>query len=161
MTDKPTVYLAGPVRFADDGEGGLALGWRDRFEARFGDRFEVRNPLSKYNVPLDDLRIKPGISNPNDETTVGVDELVRNDKQMIEGADVVLVGYKPVRSVGTPMEVMYAYERDIPVVLWGRDGDFDLSPWYKYHVDFALGSMDDAVEWIEKKYAAEGQEVEA
>jgi nucleoside 2-deoxyribosyltransferase len=158
MTDEPTVYLAGPVAHAPDGEGGAS--WRDRFEDRFGDRFNVLNPLSKYNVPLDDLRIKPGVSNPNDETAVGVDELVRNDKQMIEGADVVLVGYKPVRSVGTPMETMYAYERDIPVVLWDRDGDFDLSPWYKYHVDAALGSMDDAVEWIEEKHAAEEQEVE-
>jgi hypothetical protein len=58
------------------------------------------------------------------------------------------------------MEVMYAYERDIPVVLWDREGDFDLSPWYKYHVDASLGSMDDAAEWIEEKHAAEGQEVE-
>jgi len=42
----------------------------------------------------------------------------------------------------------------IPVVLWDRDGDFDLSPWYEYHVDATPGSMDDAVEWIEKKTAA-------
>jgi hypothetical protein len=55
---------------------------------------------------------------------------------------------------------MYAYERNIPVVLWDRDGDFDLSPWYKYHVDAVLGSMDDAVGWIEEKYAAEEREVE-
>jgi hypothetical protein len=47
------------------------------------------------------------------------------------------------------------------VVLWDREGDFDLSPWYRYHVDAALGSMDDAAEWIEGKYAAEEQEVEA
>lgn len=153
MTDEPTVYLAGPVAHAPDGEGGAS--WRDRFEARFGGRFEVRNPLSKYNVPLDDLCIKPGVSNPNDETTVGIDELVRNDKQMIEGADVVLVGYKPVRSVGTPMEVMYAFERDIPVILWGREGGFDLSPWYKYHTDAVLGSMDAAADWIEQKTATD------
>lgn len=127
---KPTVYLAGPVAAYDD--GGAA--WRDDIKQDYDGRCEFKDPLSKYNVPLDELEVVPGHSGP-DEATVGVAELVEQDKRLIRKSDAVLVGYTDVQSIGTPMEVMYVRERDYPVALWVRDQTprEEVSPWYRYH----------------------------
>ena len=131
MTSKPTIYLAGPVAAMVDG----GAGWRDDIKEMFGAEFDFRDPLSKYNVPAEDLEIVPGLSDSDDETTVGVYEIVEGDKQLLEESDGVLVGFSHVHSIGTPMEVMWAYERDYPVALWLRDDTRrdELSPWYRYH----------------------------
>lgn len=128
---KPVVYLAGPVANVQDG----GAGWRDEVQEYFGDEYAFRDPLSKYNIPADQLDVVDGTSNPENRETVGVDEIVEGDKQLLEESDGVLVGYSAVRSIGTPMEVMWARERDYPVAIWVRDDtEFDeLSPWYRYH----------------------------
>lgn len=127
----PTIYLAGPVAHAPDG----GAEWREDLIDRFGDRYEFRNPLERFNVPADDLTVVPGVSNPDNPETVGVDEIVEGDKQLLDESDGVLVGYTDVRSDGSSMEVMWAREREYPVALWVRDDtDFEaLSPWYRYH----------------------------
>lgn len=127
---KPTVYLAGPVAAYDDG----GAGWREDIQQDYGHRCDFTNPLDKYNVPLDELEVVPGFSDRN-EGTVGVRELVENDKQLIKDSDAVLVGYTDVQSVGTPMEVMWAYERGYPIALWVRDQTprDEVSPWYRRH----------------------------
>ena len=143
---EPAIYLAGPVMSMADG----GAGWREDLIERFGDGYQFRNPLSKYNIPVDGVEIVDGASHGGDET-VSVSEIVEDDKQLIGESDAVLVGYSAVRSIGTPMEVMWAYEREMPVALWIRDGTAtdELSPWYRYHVDLitddvtlALGGLD-------------------
>jgi len=86
-------------------------------------------------VPLEELEIVPGASRDGVDKTVGVRELVENDKRLIDESDGILLGYTAVRSIGTPMEVMYAREREMPVAIWIRDDTDmeDLSPWYQYH----------------------------
>jgi len=129
-----TIYLAGPVANVED--GGAA--WRERLisEYEHDTSIEFLNPLAKYNAPADDLTIVDGVSEPDDDETVGVDEIVRSDKQLILGADGVLVGYSAVQSVGTPMEVMFARMGALPVALWIRDETVppEISPWYRHHV---------------------------
>lgn len=129
-----TIYLAGPVANV---EGGGA-GWREDVIEEYGGLpydVEFANPLAKYNAPADDLRIIDGVSDADDEETVGADEIVRSDKQLILGSDALLVGYEAVQSVGTPMEVMFAHARDIPIAVWIRDETLreKLSPWYRHH----------------------------
>lgn len=148
--DRPTVYLAGPVAHAD------AAGepWRRRVMSTFDDRFDFENPLDKYNVPADNLTIVPGHASrtAQENGRVGVADIVEGDKTKLLASDAVLVGYDPVRSVGTPMEVMWAYMHHYPVALWIRDGHADmdaLSPWYRYHVDAVSASAEDALAAIE------------
>jgi len=130
MSDDTVVYLAGPVAAYHD--GGAA--WRDMLIEGY-DEYEFRNPLDKYNVPLEELEIVPRASRDGVDKTVGVRELVENDKRLIDESDGILLGYTAVRSIGTPMEVMYAREREMPVAIWIRDDIEmeDLSPWYRYH----------------------------
>jgi len=126
-----TIYLAGPVAAYDDG----GAGWRERVVDEFSDEYEFRNPLDKYNVPVENLDVVNGYADEEANGTVGVRDIVEGDKEMLREADGLLVGYTDVQSVGTPMEVMWAHERGFPVALWVRDDtDFEaLSPWYRYH----------------------------
>ena len=131
VSERPAVYLAGPVAHLEDG----GAGWRVEIADDYGDKFDFKDPLAKYNVSLDDLQVVEGVSDPNIDDTVGIDEIVLEDKRLLIQSDAVLVGYSAVRSIGTPMEVMWAHERDYPIVLWIRDDTYltDLSPWYRYH----------------------------
>jgi len=142
---KPTIYLAGPVAAYQD--GGAA--WRDQITEQFGDEFVFKNPLNKYNVPVEDLTIVDGAGTSTDGV-VSVTELVEADKDLLEQSDGVLVGYSDVQSVGTPMEVMWAHERDIPVAVWLRDDTAhdELSPWYRYHADTVTDELEGALHYL-------------
>lgn len=148
MASKPSIYLAGPVAAYEDG----GAGWRDQIVSDHQDWYDFKNPLDKYNVPVDDLTIVQQAESDRDDT-ISVHELVESDKTLLRGSDAVLVGYSDVQSIGTPMEVMWAYERGMPVGIWIRDrtSKTDLSPWYRHHAtrishirDAALKSISDA-----------------
>lgn len=147
---KPLVYLAGPVR--NDVDGGAV--WRDDVIEVYSDGVEFVNPLDKYNVPVEGLSVVGGDSEESNSDTVGVNEIVEGDKEMLEMCDAVLVGYSNVQSIGTPMEVMWAYERDYPVGIWIRDPQMnpeDLSPWYQYHADFISPQVYDVMVVLERE----------
>jgi len=152
---KPTVYLAGPVAELDDG----GAGWRGDVEVEHGHLYDFRNPLSKYNVPVDGLTIVDGATHGGDNV-VSVSEIVEGDKHLLTESDAVLVGYSAVRSIGTPMEVMWAYERDKPVAIWLRDGTAceDLSPWYRYHADLVTNSVKLALGSLDRRLGGDGDE---
>jgi len=140
MSEKPTVYLAGPVQHADDG----GEGWRTAIEDTVTN-INWRNPLAKYNVPADGINI---ISEKTDAPdTVTPADIVNADKELLRDSEAVLVGYSDVKQVGTPMEVMFAYEQSIPIVIWLRNATdrASLSPWYQYHADLITDRRDAAI----------------
>lgn len=132
------VYLAGPVRSVDDG----GHGWRDWVTSTF-DQFEWMNPLDKYDSNANDVKVVESKDNVEEEGEVITrGELVKSDKNMIRRSDAMLVGWTKVPSVGTPMEVMLAYQQKMPIAVWLEPrGSMDLleerefSPWLKYHAD--------------------------
>jgi len=142
---KPTVYLAGPVQAKDDG----GSSWRNTVKHQFSDGYEFRDPLDKYNVPVEDLTVVG--TETDDPNAVSVGEIVEGDKDLLQQSDAVLVGYDCVRSIGTPMEVMWAYERDYPIAVWIRDETpvIDMSPWYRYHADVLVPEVVTALENLE------------
>ena len=74
-------------------------------------------------------------------------EIVELDKRDIRAADIILVNYiKP--SVGTSMEVFYAWTLGIPIILWCPEGA-NLSPWLRYHCMIHVHSLGEAVAEIE------------
>lgn len=138
-----TLYLAGPVAALEDG----GASWREDIVAEHSESVAVQfeNPVAKYNVPASDVEIVSAESNDPGEVTPS--NVVENDKAMLRESDGVLVGYSDVQSIGTPMEVMWAFERDVPVVIWIRDMTLqkELSPWYRYHADAITTSRSEAV----------------
>lgn len=148
-----TIYLAGPVAAYQDG----GASWRDEITGFFADDYDFRDPLAKYNIPAGDLDVVDGHSNPDNPETVGVDEVVENDLRLIDESDGLLVGYTDVPSTGTPMEVMYARERDMPVALWVRDEtDFEALPiWYRYHATALTTNVEMGLRHVEQMAAEE------
>lgn len=150
-----TIYLAGPVAALDDG----GAGWRDRVTEQFADvDVSFENPLAKYNVAIDGLEIVPGVAPEYEDDVVGVADIVRSDKQLIGKSDAVLVGYSDVKSIGTPMEVMFASSAGIPVVVWVRDETslMELSPWYRYHASETTHDLEAAVAHLRSQRTARG-----
>lgn len=136
----PVVYLAGPIQHAADN----GHGWRDYVAAEV-DAFEWLSPLD-HGEPSDrEYRLGE----------YDLAKLVETDKRLIDESDAVLVGWRRIPSVGTPMEILYAYQREIPVVVWyepegSREpvDETELSPWLRYHtgpVDSALSRCIEAL----------------
>ncbi len=74
-------------------------------------------------------------------------EIVDLDKKDVRDCDVVLVNYdKP--SVGTSMEVFYAWTIGRPVIVVCRT-DAVVSPWLRYHSTKLVHSFNEAFKWIE------------
>lgn len=113
-------YLCGPINGCTDSE---AKDWREAVKAIFPESID---PMKR------DYRGRE---------TEDYREIVDLDKRDIRNADVVLVNYdKP--SVGTSMEIMYAWERGIPIIVWIRT-DERVSPWLRYHSTAFVSSLAD------------------
>lgn len=162
-----SIYLAGPIQHEDDN----GSSWRDDLKETYPE-IDWLDPLDKYDFSNDDLtyiseeeieqhddptfKLNAQVGEENDEYYVTPDDIVENDKKMIDEVDGVLVGWSEVPSAGTPMEVMYTYmlnelhpHRDrIPVVVWWRDSDPEshLSPWLEYHSDSVTEDRHEAAE---------------
>lgn len=121
-------YLAGPIAGRTDDE---ANSWREYAAARLSD---VANPM---------VRDYRGREDEN------VADIVEGDKDDIEGAE-CLLAYCPKPSVGTSMEVLYAWDRGIRVVVVVPDGP--VSPWLRYHSHFLATSLDVAIAWIKELF---------
>lgn len=158
-SEGPTrVYLAGAVQHVDDG----GKGWRNRLTAEYDDAsIEFLNPLDKYDATVEDvIWVEPGDEPHQDtvedyEEVITTVELVEGDKDLIDESDAVLLRYDDVQMWGSPMEMMYAFDRMRPVVVWdGRDDRTGrLSPWIHYHADFIGHSADEVMLYLEQYHA--------
>jgi nucleoside 2-deoxyribosyltransferase len=105
-------YMAGPINACTDIE---VTEWRDTTKRE--------RPEIEWVDPADrDFR---GVEN---ETFASI---VEGDKADIDGCDFVLA-YCWQPSYGTAMEILYAWERDIPVIAVVPNG-LPVSPWVRYH----------------------------
>ena len=121
------VYLAGPIFQCEDHE---CVDWREEAKKRLNG-IEVIDPIER------DYR---GKTDENHE------KLVEEDKTSIDASDIVLVNHvKP--SVGTAMEVLYAWERNKHVVIVSPNKE--ISPWLIYHSHEICDSLADAATHIQ------------
>lgn len=122
-----TVYLCGPINGCTDEE---CRDWREYVKTLWSG--PTLDPMRR------DYRGKEDQS---------VDEIVELDKIDVMDSDVILVNYdKP--SVGTSMEILYAFERGKLVVVVAQEGA-RISPWMRYHSHAIVSSFKDAVRYIE------------
>jgi len=121
------VYLAGPINGCTDEE---AKNWRAVAKDEF-----------------------PNAIDPMVRDYRGIEEdcyrqIVDLDKRDIRNSDCLLVNYvKP--SVGTSMEIFYAWTLGKPIVVVARN-DVRISPWLRYHSTTIIDSFNDAYEWIKE-----------
>jgi nucleoside 2-deoxyribosyltransferase len=120
------VYLAGPIFQCEDHE---CIDWRREAKKRL-QGFEVIDPMER------DYR---GV------TTEKHKKIVEEDKALIDTCDILLVNYlKP--SIGTCMEILYAWERRKQVLVVSQDDEH--SPWLIYHAERIFSSLEDALSHI-------------
>lgn len=119
------VYLCGPINGCTDAQ---AKDWREYVKTRLPNTLDpMRRDYRGREMEC-------------------VNEIVELDKIDVMKSDVLLVNYdKP--SVGTSMEVLYAFERGKAVVVVARP-DATVSPWLRYHSHAIVHSFDEAIEFI-------------
>lgn len=120
------IYLAGPIFQCEDHE---CIYWRKDAKDKLK-CYEVVDPMDRdYRGKTDELYIN----------------IVEEDKALIDTCDILLVNYLR-SSVGTSMEILYAWERKKTVVIVTENSHN--SPWLIYHCDKICRSIDDAVQYI-------------
>lgn len=120
-------YLCGPINGCTDSE---ANDWREAVLGYFPDAI---NPMIRDYRGIEDAAYR---------------EIVELDKRDIRNSDVLAVNYiKP--SVGTSMEVFYAWQIGTPVVVWCPE-DASISPWLKYHATTFVHSLEGLVAALER-----------
>ena len=119
-----TIYLAGPINGCTDAE---ALDWRNDLTER----------LKGHNV------ISPMTRDYRGKEDENVEDIVNGDKADIRASDLV-VAYCPFPSVGTSMEVLYAWNRGKRIVVYAPEGT-SISPWLRFHSDAVVFSPEDVL----------------
>lgn len=120
------IYLAGPINACTDSE---AQDWREYVKSKLPSH-EFLDPMMR------DYRgreLEPGIAG----------QIVRGDKADIECTDLLLV-FAPKPSVGTSMEIFYAYHVLGKPVIVIHPGDKP-SPWIICHSDKIFKTLDEAI----------------
>lgn len=107
-----TVYLAGPINGTTDAE---MHNWRNDLIKRL--------PNTRFIDPT--TRDYRGTEDQN------IAAIVEHDKDDIDRCELV-VAYCPKPSVGTSMEILYAWQQGQRVIVWAPPGA-PVSPWLRYH----------------------------
>lgn len=124
-----TVYLAGPINGCTDSE---CKDWREYVKRELGEE----NTLDPMRRDYRGIELE------------SVNEIVEGDKEDIDASAIILVNYdRP--SVGTSMEILYAWERNKPIIVVSLP-ETRLSPWLIYHSSKILNSFNDAIEYIKQ-----------
>lgn len=120
-----SVYLAGPIFMQSDE---ACKNWRAWFEAASPDVRWVDPMVRDYRGREDQC----------------VKEIVEGDKADIDSVS-AMVALVETPSAGTSMEVLYAWERGIPVVAItsGR-----VSPWIRYHSTAVVTTLEEALAFL-------------
>jgi nucleoside 2-deoxyribosyltransferase len=126
---KRLIYLAGPINGCTDEE---CKDWREYVKTQLGEE-NTLDPMRR------DYR---GIEKNNFEA------IVEGDKADIDESTVMLVNYdKP--SVGTSMEILYAWERGKKVIIVVDPAPgVRISPWLIYHSHKIFLSFADALDYL-------------
>lgn len=124
------VYLCGPIMNCNDSE---CKDWREYVKSNYNG--ECLDPM------LRDYRGKEG------DFSI---EIVEQDKKDIDECDIVLVNYvKP--SIGTSMEMLYAWERDKEIYVVTVEDKEKLSPWLLYHCHVIFKDFDHVIRMLNNK----------
>ena len=118
--------MAGPIFQSEDSE---CIDWR----------VEAKQVLNGHEIidPMD--RDYRGV------TDQFFKKIVEEDKALIDSCDTLLVNHiKP--SVGTSMEILYAWERKKRVLLISNDNE--LSPWLIYHATKIFQKLSEAASYL-------------
>lgn len=133
------VYLSGPIDFSSEESLKACKSWRGFAESKFSQSgIEAINPLRG------DSHLSPGQAFA--DLTNGK-ALVTRDMQDICRSDIVLVCFPEAsskRGIGTLMEMMFAHEQGLPIIMVDPSNQVSEHPWVKFTVTEFLPSIGEA-----------------
>lgn len=130
---KEYVYLAGSVNGHDSLEA--ANGWREKATTELEKAgYGVLNPLRGRTLSDKNSR-----------------DIVDRDLGDIWKSDILLVemDHEDKAYIGTAMEIRYAWELDLEIIIWGRANRE--SHWLKYHAHAWFDTLEDAIEYLKRR----------
>jgi hypothetical protein len=132
---KKTIFLSGPMRGIVREEG---IAWRNQATKLLGKKFTVKHAYRGREVK---------------ETFTDPRTAVARDKYDVVHSDLVLVNDTlPTASmIGTAMEVFLAFEKNIPVILFGKGHEKDY--FLNYHSHARFDTLKEACAMINKMFA--------
>jgi len=124
------IYLASPIFNIEEEESNK---WKKIVKLKLKNNFIIIDPIEHFDYKKN-----------KDEQY-----LIHCDKLNIQRSDIILANcWQP--SFGTPMEILYAWERKKPVfIIFPHD---NIHPWIKYHSTKIFKNVDDAIISIKEHY---------
>jgi nucleoside 2-deoxyribosyltransferase len=119
------IYLAGPIPTQNN--------WRDIISKKIS---QINSDVTIYNPE-------------NFENTYSPATIVNYDKSIIKNCDLLIANITRL-SAGTSMEILYAWERDIPVLLIANKEI--KNPWLIYHSSFIVKNLKEAIDVFENNF---------
>lgn len=130
---KSRIYLAG---WAKD------LDYRKQAIERYGNYFEFMDPMC---ITWDEV---------NEKVNKNITEiwLIRRDKKLIDSCDMIVARceYLPYGelSIGTYLEIMYAFDHGIPVFLISSEDKIRNNAWLKFHYKKGFKTIDECFGYL-------------
>lgn len=134
--NRPLVYLAG---YSSEFE------YRKYAKDNFSDDLNLWDPMAEESMML---YLEKDEFNTRSERSSA--KIVEFDKSVIIRSDVV-VAYMERYSAGTIMEILHAYNNDVPVLLIDPLGTFRDDVWIRYHITKAFDDVQSCLDYIIKE----------
>lgn len=133
------VYLAGSV---------YETGYRDYAYNNYSKKLDICDPLREVEagimgLDLSSIKDLKKINFTKDE----ICRIIELDKQAISSCD-ILVAYIRRCSFGTTMEILYAWQQQIPVYVINPGNTFIKDVWLSYHTTRFHETIDECFEYI-------------
>ncbi|MBQ8660271.1 MAG: hypothetical protein IJ473_01660 [Alphaproteobacteria bacterium] len=129
-----TVFLSGPMKGVDRKE---AQQWRKQASKLLGKQFKT---------------ITPYRGREEKETFPDPKGAVVRDKSDILSCDLIIVNdsYSDASMIGTSMEILFGYEHNKPIIVFGQAHPKDY--WLNYHASIRVETLKDACEICKKLF---------
>lgn len=137
-----TIYLAGYT-----GE----FSYREYCLTKYSEKFTLIDPISQNDIVVaadHGIDLRHVTSNGLKVCNEVRDFIVEEDKRLIQLSD-YLIAYVEIKTFGTIMEIVYAYENDIPVYIINPSMEFENDIWLSYHTEKIFNNIDDCFEHLE------------
>jgi nucleoside 2-deoxyribosyltransferase len=133
--NKKIIFLCGPMRGVPRD---VSLGWREKAVKCLSEKFEVLHAMR---------------GREEKETFTDPRAAVIRDLSDIKNADILLVNdtIENCSMIGTSMEIFFAFQQNIPIIIFGNAHDKDY--WLNYHIHLRTKDLDEACEVLNKMFS--------
>ena len=138
------IYLAGAFKETE---------YRQYCKDNYSSDFELHDPIKSESKLFEkyDLKLRNVLRNKNKPTypTQLREDIVLFDKAAILKSDYV-IAYVNILSFGTIMEIMFAYDHNIPVYVVNPNLTFIEDVWLSVHSEKMFSTLDECFTWLKR-----------